>query len=171
MGNDGEKPTLITVGIGARWAPDGTRLAFFRVPKKPGDKGSIWIVNADGTGEAKIRDDDSPAWELAWSPDGKSVAFASEQEHRSVIFRVNLDGTGLAPIASDKRVSLFFPVFSPDGLQLLADSFPAGDQRQITNEALEAGAGNGTVLLIDLTGHPTKVMAHGIHPTAVWARQ
>jgi hypothetical protein len=62
---------------------------------------------------------------------------------------------------------LFFPVFAPDGLQLLADAFSAND----TAPVLELGWGKGTILLVDLTGHPTKVLAHGIHPTVVWARQ
>ena len=167
MSKDGESAKQITEGLAARWSPDGSLLAFLRVPKKPGDKGSIWVVNADGTGERKIRDDDSPSWELIWHPDGKSIAFAAD--HKSVIFRVNIDGTGLATIASDKRVALFYPIFSPDGLQLIADAFPVGDSHQIPAPALEAGAGNGTVLLVDLTGHPSKVMAHGIHPSVIWA--
>jgi Tol biopolymer transport system component len=171
MSKDGENAKSITEGVGARWSPDGTKLAFLRTPKKPGGKGSLWVANADGTGERKVRDDDSPAWEVAWYPDGKSIVFASDQERKSVIFRVNLDGSSLAAIASDKRLALFFPVFSPDGLQLLADAFPVGDSRQIPTPALEAGAGNGTILLVDLTGHPTKVLAHGIHPTAVWAHE
>jgi len=166
-GKNGENAKLITEGVGARWSPDGSMLAFLRNPKKRGDKGSIWVVNADGTREKKVRDDDSPTWELTWHPDGKSIAFATD--HNSVIFRVNLDGTGLTKIASDNRVALFYPIFSPDGQQLLADAFKVGDSRQIPAPALEAGAGNGTVLLVDLTGHQTQVIAHGIHPSVIWA--
>jgi Tol biopolymer transport system component len=167
MNKDGDNAKPVTEGSAARWSPDGSRLAFFRAPKNPGGKGSMWVVNADGTGGKKVRDDDSAVFDLTWHPDGNSIAFATEREHKSAIFRVGLDGTDLGAIASDKRVALFFPVFAPDGLQLLADAFSAND----TAPVLELGWGKGTILLVDLTGHPTKVLAHGIHPTVVWARQ
>jgi len=170
MSKNGENPKSITEGLGARWSPDGTTLAFLRNPKRPGEKGSIWVVNADGTEERKVGVE-FPAWELAWYPDGKSIAFVSKHDGKWAIFRVSLDGTGLKTIASDERASVFSPVFSPDGLQLLADGFPARKSSDVPTSLLEAGAGNGTILLIDLAGHPTRVLAHGIHPTAIWARE
>jgi len=170
ISKDGENAKSITEGLGARWSPDGTRLAFLRNPKKPGEKGTIWVVNSDGTGERMVVLE-SPAWELAWYPDGKSIAFASKRDGKWAIFRVNLDGTGLTRIASDERASVFSPLFSPDGLQLLADGFPVRKSSEVPTSLMEAGAGNGTILLIDLTGHPTKVLAHGIHPSAVWAHE
>jgi len=171
MGKDGENGKSVAEGVGARWSPDGTRLAFLRNPKKRGEKGSIWVVNVDGTGERKVGDEDSPAWELTWYPDGSSIAFASKRDNKWAIFRINLDGTGLKAIASDARASVFSPLFSPDGLQLIADGFPVSKSSDVPTSLLEAGAGNGTVMLIDLTGHPTKVLAHGIHPAAVWVRE
>jgi len=170
MSKDGENAKSITEGVGARWSPDGTTLAFLRNPKKPGEKGAIWVVNADGTQERMLVVE-SPAWELTWYPDGKSIAFASKRDGKWAISRVNLDGTGLTTIASDDRASVFSPVFSPNGLQLLADGFPVRKSSEVPTSLLEAGAGNGTILLIDLTGHPTRVLAHGIHPSAVWERE
>jgi Tol biopolymer transport system component len=169
ISKDGGNAKSIAEGIGARWSPDGSRLVFLRPRKKRRDKGSIWVVNADGTGERKVRDNDSPTGEVTWSPDGNSIAFASQREHKSAIFRVNLDGTDLKAIASDERASVFFPVFSPDGRQLIADAFPEHKSREVPASWLEAGLGDGTIVLVDLTGRPTKVLAHGTHPTAIWA--
>ena len=65
------------------WSPDGTMIAFESVVVGP--VGNIWIVNADGTGKAKLTGatknsfDCTPEWicykEPQWSPDGTKLLF------------------------------------------------------------------------------------------------
>jgi len=119
--------------------------------------GSIWIANADGTGAAKVIDDNSNVLEVAWFPDGKSIVFSSEREdkRRSSLFRVNPDGSGLETIAVDKHLSLYFPVLSPDATQVVAD----GIEDRETN-----------VVVLDLVDHHVRVLAHGLHPTVLWEK-
>jgi TolB protein len=155
MGGNGENVTPITEGYGPRWSPDGKQLVFCRSPKLRAAKGSIWIVNADGTGARMVTEDNSNVLQTTWTPDGKSVAFSSEREHKSAIFKVNLDGTGLERVAADKQLELFFPVFSPDGLWLVTDSYPVG-------------SGEATILLLDVGNHQGRPLAHGSHPSVLW---
>jgi Tol biopolymer transport system component len=159
MGKDGENITEINAGYGGRWSPDGQQLLFCRSAESRHDSGSIWIINSDGTGATKVTDDNSNVLEATWFPDGKSIAFSSEREHKrtSAIVRVNVDGSGLEPLAVDKQFGLFFPVLSPDGHQLVVDGF---------NEH----PGEGGVLLRDLTGHHTSVLANGKHPSVLWEK-
>lgn len=159
IGKNGENPTEITSGYGARWSPSGKQLLFCRNPERHGQSGSIWIINADGTGEKKIIEDNSTVLEPSWAPDGTSIVFASEREHKSAIFRVNLDGTGLGRLASDKELTFFFPLFSPDGKQLVVDGYPASSRS------------TGTVLLLELAGHSGRILAEGIHPSVLWQKQ
>jgi Tol biopolymer transport system component len=157
MSKNGENLTQVTAGYGARWSPDGKHLVFCRPAERRGASDSIWIANADGTGATKLIEDNSQVLEAAWFADGKSIVFSSEREqkHRSALFRVNVDGTGLEAIAVDKQLSLFFPVPSPSGTQIVADAFPGG-------------SGEGSVILLDLASHHASVLAHGIHPSVVW---
>ena len=61
------------------WSPDGRRVAFRGGPD--GDS-EIWVVNADGTGLAKLTDtpnvdaSDRFASQPAWSPDGRRSSSA-----------------------------------------------------------------------------------------------
>lgn len=160
IGKNGENVTEIIAGYGARWSPDGKQLVFCRSPEGRGKSDSIWIANADGTGAKKVTEDNSQILEVAWFPDGKSIVFSSEREHKhkSALFRVNLDGSGLEPIAIDKQLSLFFPVLSPDGSQLVADGYANG-------------SGEGNVVLVNLASHHASVLAHGIHPSVLWERR
>jgi Tol biopolymer transport system component len=159
MNKDGEKVKPIAPGYGARWLPDGKQLVFCRPAEGRGGSDSIWIVNADGTGATKVIEDNSQILEVAWSHTGKSIVFSSEREHkhRSALFRINVDGTGLETVAVDKQMSLFFPLPSPDGREIVADPYPSGSSE-------------GSVVLVDLASHHTSVLAHGIHPSVLWGR-
>jgi TolB protein len=159
IGKNGENPTEITNGYGARWSPNGEQLLFCRHPESHRESASIWIINADGTGERKVIEDNSTVLEPSWSPGGASIVFASEREKKSTIFRVNLDGTGLERLASDKEFAFFFPLLSPDGQQIIVDGYATSSKS------------TGTVLLLELAGHSGKVLAQGIHPSVLWQKE
>jgi dipeptidyl aminopeptidase/acylaminoacyl peptidase len=67
---------------GARWSPDGRMLAFLRVPEQKDKDGKpqppqIYLLSMDG-GEARpLTDIPKGASGLAWSPDGRAIAFLS----------------------------------------------------------------------------------------------
>ena len=160
MGKNGGNVTQITDGYGARWSPDGKQLVFCRQTEGRGAGGSIWTVNADGTGVTKVIEDNSQILQVAWFPDGKSIVFSSEREQqgRSALFRVKPDGTALEIVAVHKQWSLFFPVPSPNGLQIVADAHPS------------KGSGEASVILLDLVSHHASVLAHGVHPSVLWEK-
>ncbi len=155
MGSDGGNLKQITPGFGARWSPDGKRLVFCRNAEGRGTSGSIWTSNSEGTDAAKVIDDNSNVLEVAWFPDGKNIVFSSERKdkRKSSLFRISSDGSGLETIAVDKHLSLYFPVLSPDGTQVVVD----GIEDRETN-----------VVLLDLVNHHVKVLARGLHPSVLW---
>lgn len=60
---------------GARWSPDGKRIAFASTR----DGGSqIWIIPVEGGEATKLTSLSTGASDPAWSPDGNWIAFASE---------------------------------------------------------------------------------------------
>jgi len=160
LGEDGESVTSILRKAGGLWSPDGTKLAFWRYRESRDGTGSIWVANADGSDARKVIDDNSEVQELSWSPDGETLLFSSEREHknRSEIFRVKLDGSNLETVASDRRLAFFNPVISPDGKYLVVDAF-------------EHGSNEGQIILIELTSRHRTVLAHGIHPHIIWQKR
>lgn len=98
------------------WAPDGSRLAFVRIPDParvaaPGavrreDINQIWIMGTDGSAAQRLTDEAAGAWRPAWSPDGSLIAFDED----SAIFVVSPDGTGIRQLEPGTTG------LSPDGL-------------------------------------------------------
>jgi Tol biopolymer transport system component len=155
IGENGENLTGLMEGYDARWSPDGKQLVFCR-------SGSIWIANADGSGEKKVTDERNPVPQPTWYPDGGSILFTSTREHNwSSIFRTNKDGSGLQKILSDKRFEYGSPVISPDGKWLVVDGFLKLDP--------SASSGDQSVFLIDLATDKEKRLTSGSDPRVVWA--
>jgi WD40-like Beta Propeller Repeat len=73
------------------WSPDGKKLAF----ASDGDGGvgfEICVMNADGTGAARITNASGHDTDPSWSPDGRKIAFRSERNGGG-IFVMNADGS------------------------------------------------------------------------------
>jgi len=56
----------------------------------------------------------NPAWPLAWSPDGKRIAFRPLTDNKTNIYVINSDGSGLTNLTNDPYNDSF-PSWSPDG--------------------------------------------------------
>ena len=125
MDADGTDPVKLTDRAGgARWSPDGTRIAFRRpefgeerVPphgQRPLKSTDIFVINADGTGETRLTDGRGVRELTAWSPDGKrmllnfaqpdlswfdSVTWGVDEETLE-IYVMNSDGTDMKNLSN-----------------------------------------------------------------------
>jgi Tol biopolymer transport system component len=154
------KPKPLVNGYAARWSPDGKELLFLHDSETSPAVTSICIVNADGTHPRKVLDNEAAEFGLTWTPDGKSIGFASTRDNKnqSEIFRIHTDGTGLQKIASQEKLSLISPLFSPDGSELLFYARTFGSVSDFS------------IWVMDLASHQQERLANGSHPSVLWLK-
>ena len=71
---DGSRNRLLTEGSGARWSPDGARIAFLREGEPKGSQIFVRWMDAEGA-ESQITRLENPPSQIEWAPDGGSIAF------------------------------------------------------------------------------------------------
>jgi Tol biopolymer transport system component len=103
-------PERLCDGDQAEWSPDGTRIVFKRNEK-------LYIRNLASGKEKRISPIDWPHCSgPAWSPDGKTIAFACRWDAGNMIFTV--EAAGGKPTKVYDKQGACEPHWSPDG-QLL----------------------------------------------------
>jgi Tol biopolymer transport system component len=109
--NGASGPERVCDGDQAGWSPDGTKIVFRRNEK-------IYIRNLVSGKEKIISPIDWPHCSgPAWSPDGKTIAFACRWDTGNMIFTV--EAAGSEPTKVYDKQGACEPQWSPDG-QLLA---------------------------------------------------
>ena len=110
MPADGSRPEKICEGDQAEWSPDGLKMVLRR-----GER--ILTRDLAGSKEQVITPEDWPHCSSpAWSPDGKTIAFAARWEAGNGIFTVSAQGG--KPTKVYDQQGACEPHWSPDGSRL-----------------------------------------------------
>ena len=144
------------IDFGSSYSPDGTEFAFLRANSGDG-KVDVLIAKADGSDQRVLatrpyRDEDFIG--VAWSPDGKTVAFTTSEATksvRSVLWAISVVDGSVREIYSTPD-AIGRPRWLPDGSGLLAPirnvdqtwrgqlwfiSYPRGEARRLTNDLMD----------------------------------
>ena len=111
----GFQPNFVTSGQEAVWSPDGAQLGVLAATGEGAHE--INLVNV-GTGKSNTiyrtgAGMQASLSDLAWSPDGNTLAFVVEVEQGGFLvrhlYRLNVDGTKLVPLAGSPQHSVAEP--------------------------------------------------------------
>lgn len=129
---------------GARWSPDGSRLAFIG---REGGKPQLSVVEiADGRVRT-VTDSPQPPRSLSWSPDARSIAYVALVERQPEPFYSLPDKPAAAQWAPPARVVRTYPYrtdsqgwLTPGDTQVFVVGVEGGVPRQITRGEGDWGA-------------------------------
>ena len=138
---------------GPVFSPDGQRLAFFELD----DDGGIFVAGATGESVRRVADS---GFHPAWSPDGRSLAFSTEEIYNpysrtgtSVLRAVDLESGAVRPITEPETFDGAQPVWSPSGSRIAFWSNTNG-QRDLYTVAASGGAPVPLLVDVDLDWCP-----------------
>jgi Tol biopolymer transport system component len=114
---------LAALAVGCAGSSTDARPDLVFVSTRDGDY-AVFEMNADGQGQHRLTEAEAPdpsagsvffQVEPDWSPDGKSIAFASQRSGSFDLYVMAADGTGTRRLTSTKEEDETSPTWSPEG--------------------------------------------------------
>jgi serine/threonine protein kinase/Tol biopolymer transport system component len=140
---------FVTPVVFPRVSPKGDLLTLDEI----GSQEDILVMKSDGTGLRTLTDDSYHNRGPNFSPDGNKIVFFSDRSGTYGIWTINVDGSGLTPIARPSSGSILQrPIWSTDGRTIaVADlswhlrllSFPRSAADPLPEPCPMPGAGQG----------------------------
>ena len=116
------------------WSPDGSKIVFEST--RDGPDADIFIMNADGTSVVQLTDNDVGESTPSFTPDGRFVIYASEQDGNPDIFRMGVDGSGKVNLTKHPGAD-GHPRVAPDGQRIFFNSNRTSDPASFARGTME----------------------------------
>lgn len=105
------------------WSPDGSRLVFISPCSRRAEffetayrESSLYLINADGTGQKSLTTVPGSDFEPAWSPDGRRIAFTSVRDGNKQIYLLDVNSLAITRLTdANPDIESSQPAWSPDG--------------------------------------------------------
>jgi eukaryotic-like serine/threonine-protein kinase len=113
-----------------RFSPDGKRVAATLSPNTLNNV-AIWIYDVARGLRTRFTFDPAADERPVWSPDGRSIAFASTRNAHNDLYRKSSDGTGAEELLYSDNLEKYPTSWSPDGKFLLYNAPGVGTGNNI----------------------------------------
>ena len=105
------------------WSPDGARIAYTTLVD---GREQIFVANADGSdAQMALEMPNTRARAVSWSPDGRAIAFSSDDVQVDDIFIYRFGEPAVQRVTDGRGVETD-PVWSPDGTKIAYAADPSG---------------------------------------------
>ena len=84
-------------------------------------------MNADGSGQTRLTNNEEIDRNPSWSPDGEKIAFNSIRDGNEEIYIMNADGSGQTRLTNNSASDDIDPTWSPDGEKIAFASSSDGN--------------------------------------------
>lgn len=150
VARDGSDLQRLTGGLSVEyepaWSPDGQRIAFASNASGLND---VWVMNVDGSNlqqltnarlQSPMPGSGTSAGAPAWSPDGTRLAYVVTTNASSILWIMNVDGSGKRALTLSGEGNAYDPTWSHDG-RMIAFRHEIGFPRQTTLQFVSAEDG------------------------------
>jgi Tol biopolymer transport system component len=133
-------------------SPDGKRLVFSALAH-------IYTTSLADGAPHRLTSSALPEFDPAWSPDGRSIVYATWTQAGGDIWRMNADGTGAATRLTDHPDFYRHPVFTPDGNSVVA---LRSSNYEHLHRYMEFSPFESDAIELPADGGPAKVLSSGV---------
>jgi Tol biopolymer transport system component len=145
---------------GFRVAPDGRRVAVELADERYGTR-DLWLLDTATQSLSRLTTNNATDWRAAFSPDGLTIAFATDRAGASTIMRTSTNGTaGESLVLRDATGGVFPADWSRDGTRLLVSR----DDPQGRPRTLLLVPANGGAATVVVDGEPFDVNLNRLSP-------
>jgi Tol biopolymer transport system component len=119
-------PVVSRIAQDPKLSPDGSAIVYSAFAH-------LYIVHKPWKTPQRLIQDDTPAFEPAWSPDGKWIAYVTWDREGGALWKVAADGSSVPQRLTATPEYYSVPVWSPDGAAIVAlrSSVQARDHRAV----------------------------------------
>jgi len=130
------------------WSPDGSKIVFEST--RDGPDPDIFIMNGAATGVVQLTRNDVPDGTPVFTPDGRFVIYASEQDGNPDVFRMKADGSEKLNLTRHPGAD-GHPRVSPDGRLIYFNSNRSSDPATFSRGTMDRDH-NHEIYTMDLEG-------------------